>query len=263
MGLLGAVGSASQVDLDAIRSELHAGGITDVETQKRLASLQNLDDEDRMGDAAVAAFQAGACGSLLGTAMEKVQAGCAESTLSLEVDSANHHRIEGDWYLYRPKDWLKYDQRTGPSTSPTLRIRSEPSQAPLTLTQLLGTKRDGSVGSFWVTTYRPSNVDTLPDRLGLAHYDRPGEVYRVRTPIVLGRPAYIPTCTDANAYHAWRRPGPGHTEPWGMTMHLATAKESEPELLLTDHAADERVAYYVGTLTATPSTAYLARRLGL
>ena len=126
---------------------------------------------------------------------------------------------------------------------------------------LLGTKRDGSAGGFWATRVELRTANDARTRLGLAHYDKPDEMYRVAVVIDGARPAYIPTCADANAYHAWRRPGSGHTEPWGLTLDLATGKAAEPELLLEDHPSDSGVALYVGKLSGAPPGNYLMERL--
>lgn len=75
----------------------------------------------------------------------------------------------------------------------------------------------------------PSDPTAIKRELGLAHFREAEFVYRVPLSRNGGQKLFVPTCLDAELYHAWSPP-PANS-PWGMTRDLTSGRLCWPELL--------------------------------
>ncbi|WP_437677910.1 hypothetical protein [Sorangium sp. So ce131] len=250
MSLLDSPDPAHASAVKRLRARLRAGN------PEARAVLLNLIEEDRVLSGDRAAFHAGLAGSTRRLAKDRFKEAARVAPRTLSVPSPRPPAIKDDWWHHVT---LKALRDYGYVSLAIKRSRPPPR---IPLARPIGQSAGGAGVSVWVTSSTAPDADDLRDRLGLCTVKSGNHFYRIRIAVrsAPGRPLYIPTALDAGWYPAWRRPGPGHTDPWGMTRHLRTDAPSEPELLVLPDAADAREARYLGEIRTTPPRGYLRKR---
>jgi hypothetical protein len=217
------------------------------------AILRNLHEEDRI-PGAKPVFHAGLASSSATDTTKRIQDASRSALFQLPLPDPRPAAVCGSWRNYATLGGLQYKKLLDPNDPVD---RDDPPRK-LKIARLGST--DGR--AFWITTAKGTDATDLRDRLGLAHVRKGEHMYRVRVEVdgAPKRKLYIPTVLDSGAYEAWRRPPPGHTDPWGMTRHLKTGDPAERELLALHHHEDPRRARKVGRVEEDPPKGYLPPR---
>lgn len=244
MSLIRAIDPTHQQALDALAETLREGGARDG------AVLLNLQEEDRVPPAQVAAFQhAIADGDGARSAIDPACSALARCLPTREDVAWSHHVTLNALVRHGYARPIALDAAQAPP-----RVR---------LSRPCGTDAQGRPRALWVTTTRTADATATRDRLGLGHVEAAEVLYRIEVPM-RDEPAFIPTALDAGTYPAWRRPPAATQDPWGLTRHLATDAPTDPELVVVREAAaatrPPEVARHLGAVTTSPSTGYLAHR---
>jgi hypothetical protein len=222
------------------------------------AVLLNLLEEDRVSSSDRARFHAALVTSRKRAWKDRFSETARAFPRLRPVPAADRARVSGAWFSHVK---LRALQDHG-YVAPVMTAARPPRK--LALRRSLGITSGGLRLSSWITTHTGTDPDEIRDRLGLSYVAKGEVLYRVRFEVdrTATRVVYQPTVLDAGWYAAWRRPDAGHSEPWGMTRHLATDAPGAPELLALPHPADQRVAVYIGPIRTDPPQGFLsARRL--
>lgn len=253
MSLVDGVESGCASAIEQLVADLEAG------TSEDRAVLLNLKEEDRIPESRRAAFHRKISGiASMKRAADRVYEACSVAYLTLAVAVPRPAVIRGPWRTYLSLSTLqKYgyvSKVTRPGSAPPRR---------LPLRRPIGRTEAGDDRVFWITPAAGTDADELRDRLGLGRIADREELYNVEVAVDAepDRPFHIPTALDSNAAPEWRRPGPRHSSPWGMTRDLRTDDEAEPELLARPHTSDPLEANHVGPVRNAPPTDYLGKRL--
>lgn len=251
MSLLKPAAPAHVSALKRLADELRAGDEHDRAVEK------NLQEEDRVPDSRRTAFHAALAVSTHPTSKECFTDAARAAWRALPLPTPRPSGVTGAWWNHVGLATLQKHNYV----SLALHKGSKPPRR-LPLKRPIGQADTGEGFSIWITTATSASADDIRDRLGLCFALRGDTLYRISIGIdtAAARPLYVPTAVDAGFYPAWRRPGAGHTEPWGMTRHLETDGPSEPELLALPDSADAMEAHFVGIVGTEPPRGYLRAR---
>jgi len=250
MSLLDGPAPAHAPALMRVEARLRAGN------EEERAVLLNLIEEDRVPDSGRAMFHLKLASSTRRAWRDRLVDATRATPRLLAVATPRPAAIQGAWWTHVP---LRSLQKNG-YVSLSLKAARPPRR--VRLQRPLGRAASGFSFSTWITNKTGTNAEDLRDRLGLWFVARGEELYRIRFGVgtAPSRPLYIPTALDAGWYPAWRRPDPGHVDPWGMTRHLVTDAPSQHELLALPHIADDREAHYVGPILTDPPRGFFGTR---
>jgi hypothetical protein len=251
MSLLEALDPAHAPALTQLAADLLAGSPAD------RAVLLNLREEDRVPEDIGRAFQEKLVLSTKPSAVERVKDACTAGHRALRVPAARRAEVTGAWCVYQKLDALllyRYVDETG------IDRRTPPPR--VALERPFGRPATGDDRHYWTTTAAGADATVLRDRLGLLHYARGSQLFRIGVEVDAdpARPLFTPTALDSEAHPAWRCPPPGDPGPWGWTRHLQDDTAAERELLARPHVGDPREATYVGQVATPPPSGYLAQR---
>jgi hypothetical protein len=246
MSLLDDADPGHEPELIRLAAELEAG------SREERAVLLNLREEDRV-PAVRARFQLQLVTSTRVGAVERVRDACSAAPCALPVPAGRRAVVRGPWWVYVKLDALLAYGFVDPAgidrRSPPRRLRLD--------------RPWGRPGrAYWTTSTLAADATAIRDRLGLTHFERRSQVYRLTVDVETdpARLLFIPTAIDSDGFAAWRRPPPGHADPWGLTRNLSDDAAAEPELLALPEPADPREAVYVGEVATAPPNGYLAVR---
>lgn len=221
------------------------------------ALLLNLQEEDRLPAARRQAFHDALVNSRRRGWKDRLAEALPVAQRAVQVPLPRPGNISGTWWNHIPFAALeKYHY-----VSLALHRASRPPPR-LRLTRCIGRPKSGADLPVWITDVTSTSADGIRDRLGMCFVLRGEHLYRIRISLDVApnRALYVPTAIDAGFYPAWRHPGAGHTDTWGLTRNLQSDAAAERELLALPDPADALEADYVGLVATDPPGDYLRAR---